>query len=76
MQAYSDPNMAGDKWALPDVSIEWFAEGEAGDDGDGEPMPAGWYWCSCFPGCMPDSDWVGPFASAEDAESDAQDGAA
>lgn len=22
-----------------------------------------WYWWSCFPGCLPDSDPIGPFAT-------------
>ena len=28
---------------------------------------AGWYWWPCFPGCLPDSDPVGPFQSENDA---------
>lgn len=31
----------------------------------------GWYWWPCFPGCMPDSDAIGPFKSEEDAIADA-----
>jgi hypothetical protein len=34
---------------------------------------AGWYWHSCFPGCIPDSDPIGPFETAAEAEADAQD---
>lgn len=30
----------------------------------------GWYWWSCHPGCLPDSDPIGPFQSAEEAEED------
>lgn len=33
---------------------------------------AGWYWAACFPGCLPDSDWYGPFATAEEAYANAQ----
>ena len=33
---------------------------------------AGWYWWSCFPGCMPDSDPIGPFATEAEALADAQ----
>ena len=35
----------------------------------------GWYWQSCFPGCLPDSDPVGPFDTEEEALADAQQGA-
>lgn len=33
---------------------------------------AGWYWWSCFPGCLPDSDPIGPFNTSELALADAQ----
>ena len=39
-----------------------------------EMYPKGYYWWSCFPGCLPDSDPVGPFATREDALQDAQSG--
>lgn len=32
---------------------------------------AGWYWWTCCPGCMPDSDAFGPFKSVSDAAWDA-----
>ena len=32
-----------------------------------------WYWY-CFPGCMPDSDPVGPFRSEKEALADAREG--
>ena len=35
-------------------------------------LEAGWYWTACFPGCLNDSDPVGPFASSEEALRDAQ----
>ena len=38
-----------------------------------EIEPSGWYWWSCFPGCMPDSEKVGPFASSEQAYNDANE---
>lgn len=34
---------------------------------------AGWYYWYCFPGCMPDSDPVGPFGSYDDAAAEAKD---
>jgi len=34
---------------------------------------AGWYWWSCFPGCLPDGPANGPFNTEEEATTDAQD---
>jgi hypothetical protein len=33
-----------------------------------------WWWWSCLPGCMPDSDPMGPFATEAEALADAQEG--
>lgn len=33
----------------------------------------GYYWWSCFPGCMPDSEPNGPFTTAAEALADARD---
>lgn len=33
----------------------------------------GWYWWPCSPGCLPDGDPVGPFATSEEALADAID---
>lgn len=33
----------------------------------------GWYWHACFPGCMPDGDASGPFASSRQAMYDADE---
>jgi hypothetical protein len=36
-------------------------------------ITGGWYYWFCFPGCMPDSDPIGPFATADDAKQAAQE---
>ncbi len=36
-------------------------------------MPSGWYWWACFPGCLPDSEPNGPFATEAEAISNALD---
>lgn len=41
-------------------------------DGKAEPCGGGWYWRSCFPGCLPDSDANGPLATPEEALEDAR----
>ena len=49
--------------------LEW-----SQDDPDAkEPDPAGWYWWACFPGCLPDGDPMGPFASSRLALEDADE---
>lgn len=65
-QVYSDPNRASDPHALPDVEV--FYQPMDNPDGD----TAGWYWWSCFPGCLPDGDPNGPFATEDEAITDAQ----
>ena len=75
-QHYSDPSRAEETYALPDVETFYRTVEENKADGwvddDGEPYEAGWYWWSCFPGCMPDSDPFGPFDTEEEAVADAQ----
>lgn len=43
------------------------------DEEDHDPLPSGWYWWACFPGCMPDGDPSGPFDTSTDAYNDAQE---
>ena len=40
---------------------------------DGKAAGPGWYWWSCFPGYLPDSDPSGPFNTELAAIADAQD---
>jgi hypothetical protein len=40
-------------------------------DSEGEPVEPGWYWWPCFPGCMPESEESGPFATSSAAFYDA-----
>ncbi|MCK9600953.1 MAG: hypothetical protein M0R06_18065 [Sphaerochaeta sp.] len=40
---------------------------------DGEALEPGWYYWACFPGCMPEGDPIGPFASEKEAIDDARD---
>ena len=75
MQAYSDPSRESDPHALPDIEVFWLNAGEfefdasQGEEGFNE---AGWYWWSCFPGCLPDGEPNGPFETEEEALADAQ----
>jgi hypothetical protein len=53
--------------------VFWIGEDEQEDE-KGEALPSGFYWWACFPGCLPDSNHHGPFASAKEAYEDAQNG--
>lgn len=39
-----------------------------------ERHPRGWYWWPCLPGCLPDGDPIGPFATKAEALADAREG--
>ena len=53
--------------------VFWF-DGEKDIDLDWQEIePSGWYWWSCFAGCLPDGEKVGPFASSEQAYDDANE---
>ena len=71
-QAYSDPSRESDPHALPDLEVFYMGEKDMEPDtvwqwGDGSFREPGWYWWSCFPGCLPDSDPEGPFSSEAEA---------
>jgi hypothetical protein len=82
-QAYSNPEREEDVHALPDVEVFYIDHVEAAcnrkminehvADEQGSPIQEGWYWWSCFPGCLPDGDLSGPFDTEEEALQDAQD---
>jgi hypothetical protein len=68
-QAYSNPDREDDPYALPDVEV-FYADNITNEEG--KPLEAGWYWWACFPGCLPDGDPSGPFATEAEALADAE----
>ena len=40
---------------------------------EGLEIQGGWFYWYCFPGCLPDSDPIGPFASDSEARKAAQE---
>lgn len=74
MQAYSQPSQELEPTSLPDVEVFCVPLDYNPETEDGEPLSPGWYWWSCFPGCLPDSDPVGPFDSEGEALADCQEG--
>ena len=80
MQAYSDPTRESEPYALPDVEVFYLSQLEVNynrenlDHADENTLTeAGWYWWSCFPGCLPDSEPSGPFNTEAEALAEAQD---
>lgn len=39
-----------------------------------DQLTEGWFYWSCFPGCLPESDPIGPFDTEDEAIADARDG--
>ena len=60
--------------SLPyDIEVFWHdgertSEDDCWADSDGKPLPEGWYYWTCLPGCMPEGDPIGPYPSEEEAE--------
>ncbi len=74
MQAYSSPEREDDEHALPDIEV-FFNDGTLYDQED-DAFETGWYWWSCFPGCLPDGEPSGPYKTEAEALADAQADAA
>jgi len=61
-----------DKWSLPTLWVttltheEALANLEYPEDVEPGIDLAGWYYCSCLPGCIPDSDFYGPYETEEE----------
>lgn len=82
-QAYSSPKRADDPHALPDVEYFFVSRADAAqanidasraecaeDDVQHWETQSGWYWWPCFPGCLPDGDPSGPFATEQECIDD------
>jgi hypothetical protein len=84
MQFYTDRARRSDPWALPNAEVFYVGELDISEDSvfypDTSAGPedfdvadyAGWYWWACFPGCLPDSEPIGPFPNAFRAIRDAR----
>ena len=73
-QHYSDPEREKDPHALPDLEVFYQdASGRTDSEHAHDRLAPGWYWWACFPGCLPDGDPIGPFATEAETLADAQD---
>jgi len=64
---YSDKERETDPYALPDIEVFQVPEDYQPETEDGEELESGWYYWFCLPGCLPDSDPIGPFESEKAA---------
>ena len=83
-QYYSDPSREAEPYALSDVEVfevypdeivpdsRYWPEGEEEEDVDADEL-SGWYYWPCFPGCLPDSDPIGPYKTESEALEAARD---
>lgn len=72
MQAYSDVSRESGTYSLPDLEVFYLDYGDKMAK-DWPELTPGWYYWYCFPGCLPDSEPMGPFATEDEALADAQD---
>ena len=79
-QIYTDETREEEPYALPNAEVFYVSQMEVNynlqniDHADEYTITeAGWYWWSCFPGCLPDSDAIGPFETEQEAIDDARD---
>ena len=60
---YVNPEHESDPYKLPDVEV-WYTQKVY--------AKSGWYYAYGFPGCLHDSDEVGPFDTEQEALDDAR----
>ena len=79
-QHYSNPWREDDPYSLPDVEVfymeaseftkadkdTWIAEGMKEEGGSATDLE-GWYYWYCLPGCLPDSNPMGPYNTKREA---------
>ena len=78
MYTHSDPSLANDLDAVPDIEVFEMASHPTGDQTMLFMSPGyteGWYWCPYEPGFIDKSEPFGPFDTQQDAINDAQGGA-
>ena len=78
MEFYTDPERENDPNALPDAEVftvnasDCLPDTVFWNDDEGEPFPSGFYWWARLPGCLADSDPIGPFDTEQQAIDDAR----
>ena len=77
MYAYSNSDRENDDHALPNIEVFFLKKATIlvcdMRDEDGDFLGEGYYWRAGFPGCLPDGEPNGPFATQADALADARE---
>lgn len=79
-QHYSDPSRENEPTSLPNIEVFYVTQADCDEDARQQPEAGadytapGWYWWACFPGCLPDSEPMGPFDTEAEALADAREG--
>lgn len=77
MHIYSNPDREAGGNSLPNIEVFFLKKATIlvcdMRDEEGDPFEEGWYWQTGFPGCMPDGEPNGPFATQADALADARE---
>lgn len=47
--------------------VFWSDRSNQVEDSQGYAIEPGWYWWSCSPGCLPDGEAMGPYATSTEA---------
>ncbi len=75
-QAYSNPERETEETALPDIEVFYLGTPDIKqmviDGAMEDECEPGWFYWFCFPGCLPDSEPMGPFDTEADALADAR----
>lgn len=58
-------------WVSKNEAAEWNKSAGLGTFEGDAIYTEGFYWAYCQPGCIPDSEFFGPFKTEEEAEKDA-----
>lgn len=68
---YANKKAEADPHTLPDIETFVVSDNQPFQLDD-TALENGWYWWTCLPGCMPDSEPSGPFKTEAEALEDAQ----
>ena len=67
MQEYSRKDREGELFSLPDLEVFHIPDDRQFATQEGDEFESGWYWWRCLPGCLPDSEPMGPFETPQEA---------
>jgi len=67
MTYYSDESRSNEPTTLPDIEVFYMGNGGCLDEETDTFLGSGWYYWYCLPGCMPDTEPMGPYTTEDEA---------